>query len=107
MNSKMKAMIVLLLTGLLVAGCDLVPTEPEPQSVTEPVSDPGVIAEANLVPAEYVALRFALPGPVAEIAVEAGSEVEEGQVLKIQRIKIGSGKLVDHLKDVPVKFRSR
>jgi RND family efflux transporter MFP subunit len=81
MNSKMKAMIVLLLTGLLVAGCDLVPTEPEPQSVTEPVSDPGVIAEANLVPAEYVALRFALPGPVAEIAVEAGSEVEEGQVL--------------------------
>ncbi len=82
MKNKMKALILLLLMpGLLLAGCDLVSTEPEPQVVVEPVVSSGVIAEANLMPAEYVALRFAMPGAVAEVAVDVGSEVEEGQVL--------------------------
>jgi RND family efflux transporter MFP subunit len=82
MKNKMNALILLLLmAGLLLAGCDLVSTEPEPQVVVEPVVSSGVIAEANLMPAKYVALRFAMPGAVAEVAVDVGSEVEEGQVL--------------------------
>jgi RND family efflux transporter MFP subunit len=81
-KSKMKALILLLLmAGLLLTGCDLLPTEPESQAVVVPVASSRVIAEANLMPAEYVTLRFAMPGEVAEVAVEVGSKVEEDQML--------------------------
>ena len=81
MNKRRVLVILVFLSGLMLAGCDLVSTDPEPVSEPTPVLDSGVIAEANLVPVDYVALRFAIPGPVAEIMVAVGNEVEEGQVL--------------------------
>jgi multidrug resistance efflux pump len=83
----MKKYLLLLITVLAImsvaAGCYLIPTKKETESnpVPMPVTDAGVIAEANLVPARYSALRFALPGKVAEITVAEGDIVEEGQVL--------------------------
>jgi multidrug resistance efflux pump len=83
----MKKCVFLMITVSLIifvaAGCYLIPTEKEPESnpVPMPVTDAGVIAEANLVPAKYSALRFALPGKVAEITVAEGDLVEKGHVL--------------------------
>lgn len=83
----MKKRVFLVITVLLIifvaAGSFLIPTEKEPESnpVPTPVTDAGVIAEANLVPAKYSALRFAFPGKIAEITVAEGDLVEKGQVL--------------------------
>ncbi len=83
----MKKRLFLMLTVLVIvfsaAGCYLIPTETEQESTPAPapVTDAGVIAEANLVPAKYSALRFALPGKVAEINAAEGDLVEEGHVL--------------------------
>jgi len=79
-------MMISLFILLALAGCDLVTTggEPETNQLPVPVSDTGVIAEANLVPAKFIALRFALPGQVSEINVTEGEEVEEGQILARQ-----------------------
>ena len=75
--------IVVIAALLTVTGCDLIPTaeEPEGDVISTPITEAGVIVEANLVPAKYSALRFAMPGQVAEIAVSEGEEVEEGQLL--------------------------
>ncbi|MBM4235460.1 MAG: HlyD family efflux transporter periplasmic adaptor subunit [Firmicutes bacterium] len=83
MKKRLFLVIAVLTMIIVAAGCHLLPTEKEPESnpVPTPVTDAGVIAEANLVPAKYSALRFALPGKVAEITVTEGDYVEEGQVL--------------------------
>lgn len=72
---------LLILSGLLIAGCDLIHSPAEPTPIPTPVIDPGVVAEANLVPAEVTSLNFAVPGRVAEILVEAGDQVNVGEVL--------------------------
>jgi RND family efflux transporter MFP subunit len=76
------ASLVLMLL-LCATGCDLMPTaeEPEENVVSNPITETGVIAEANLVPVKYSALRFAMPGLVDEVAVSEGEAVEEGQLL--------------------------
>lgn len=83
MKKRLFLVIAVITIIIVAAGCHLLPTEKEPESnpVPTPVTDAGVIAEANLVPAKYSALRFALPGKVAEITVTEGDYVEEGQVL--------------------------
>lgn len=83
MKKRLFLVIAVITIVIVAAGCHLLPTEKEPESnpVPTPVTDAGVIAEANLVPAKYSALRFALPGKVAEITVTEGDYVEEGQVL--------------------------
>lgn len=74
-------LVLLLLLG--ATGCDLMPQaeEPEENVVSSPITEAGVIAEANLVPVKYSALRFTMPGMVAEVTVSEGEEVEEGQLL--------------------------
>ncbi len=83
MKKRLFLVIIVILIIFVAAGCHLIPTEKEPESnpVPTPVTDAGVIAEANLVPAKYSALRFALPGKVAEITVTEGDLVEKGHVL--------------------------
>ena len=72
---------VFMLFGLLLSGCGVWQTEIEEIAVPTPVIDGGVIVDANLVPADFTFLRFALPGQVAEIAVTEGEGVEAGQLL--------------------------
>jgi len=72
---------VTILSVLLITGCDLITQAPEPTPIPTPVSESNVIAEANLVPTEYITLRFAMAGRVAEILVEEGDQVEKGQAL--------------------------
>lgn len=82
----MKKKIVLILIGLfifaiLLAGCDLFVSTPTPTPDPTPVTQSGVIAEGNLVPADIINLSFAIPGEVSNIAVSAGDRVEKSQVL--------------------------
>lgn len=83
MNKRLFLVIIVSVTLFAMTGCDLMPAaeEPEENAVPAPITEPGVIAEANLVPAKYTTLRFAMPGQVVEVAVSEGEEVEEGQLL--------------------------
>jgi HlyD family secretion protein len=77
-------MTLLTLTSLIIVGCDLIQTPAEPTPIPTPVLDPGVVAEANLVPGDYVAVNFPVPGKVADILVEPGDQVNAGEVLARQ-----------------------
>ncbi len=81
MTKRMLLLPLVLLIGFLISGCELTQSETEQVLVPLPVLDYGVVAEAMLVPADYLVLRFALPGRVAELKVEEGEEVEADQVL--------------------------
>ncbi len=82
MNKKKSlVMIVLLVTGLLMTSCDAIGSTGTPTAIPTPVASAGVIAEANLVPAEYATFGFTIPGTVSEVLVKEGDHVEAGQVL--------------------------
>jgi len=81
MNKKWKLLSLGLIIGLMLLGCDLIAAETIPTPMPTPVIDPGVIAGANLVPADHVTLRFAMPGQVAATLVAEGDHVEKGQTL--------------------------
>ncbi len=71
----------LLISGLFITSCDAFNTGTESTPVPTPVSNPGVIAEANLVPKDQTILGFTVPGKVSEILVGEGDRVEAGEVL--------------------------
>jgi multidrug efflux pump subunit AcrA (membrane-fusion protein) len=82
---KIKLLILLVGTALLISGCSVVasfqdPAEPTPVPVA-PESAAGVIAEGNLVPATYLYLGFPMGGRVQEILVEKGDQVAAGDLL--------------------------
>jgi multidrug efflux pump subunit AcrA (membrane-fusion protein) len=81
----MKTFILIIAGALLVGGCSVVASfQDETEPTTQPVAAEttlGVIAEGNLVPATYLYLAFPTGGRVEEILVEAGAQVEEGQLL--------------------------
>ncbi len=82
MNSKKLMIFVILLSLMgLLAGCDSITATATPASAPDPVVNPGVIAEANLVPAEEAALSFMIPGQVSAVLVQEGDYVETGAVL--------------------------
>ena len=85
MKSKLLFMAILLLTGLLVAGCSAIGSSsanaPEPTAVPVVVADTQVIAEGRLVPHQFVNLAFKAGGQVAEVLVKEGQSVEAGQVI--------------------------
>ena len=82
MKKKIMMLITLLtLSGLLIVGCDLLQAPAEPTPIPTPVVDPGVVAEANLVPADHVVVNFPVPGKVADILVSPGDQVNAGEVL--------------------------
>jgi HlyD family secretion protein len=74
-------MAFLIIFGLLISGCGLIGQEPEPSSTPTPVSDPGVVAEANLMPADHINLHFAMAGEVRDILVEEGDFINAGQAM--------------------------
>lgn len=79
-KSKWMSLLIIGL-GLSLAGCDVVGTTPEPAPTPTPVESPGVVAEANLVPAEEMTLTFAIPGRVGAVLVEEGETVNAGAPL--------------------------
>jgi len=79
---KIKGLSLLFLSlGIILAGCNTLGTPEDPTPIPTPVDDPGVIAEANLVPAEEIALTYAIPGRVEEILVTEGDAVQSGDAL--------------------------
>lgn len=85
-RSKLKTFIALLslaVMALLVGACQAIsPGAQESQATLPPVeASSQVIAEGKLVPRKYVNLSFNSGGQVAEVLVEEGQQVEEGQVL--------------------------
>ncbi len=74
-------LLLFICLGLTLTGCDMLGTNPEPTPAPTPVADPGVVAEANLAPAEEIALSFANAGKVGEILVAEGDSVQEDAVL--------------------------
>ena len=78
MNTLKKISMALTGITLLLAGCGQAE-----EVATEPVSrEPlPVIAEGHLVPADSLALVFAVGGRVDEVLVEEGEPVQQGQVL--------------------------
>ena len=78
MNTLKRISLALVGISLLLAGCggaDEVATEPASR---EPLP---VIAEGHIVPADSLALLFAVGGRVDEVLVEEGEQVRAGQVL--------------------------
>lgn len=68
---------------MLLSSCQVIsPTAENPQQEIPIVTQaPGVSAEGKLAPQYYVNLSFKAGGKVAEVLVEEGEQVEEGQVI--------------------------
>lgn len=82
MKKKLYLILVLLIIlGASLTACDIFDAPREPTPVPTAVSDPNVVAEANLVPANHVMLSFVIPGRVSDILVQEGDLVSTGEVL--------------------------
>ena len=82
MNTKNKLVLVMaLVAGLSLAGCSVFSTPAEQTALPTVVVDESVIAQGNLVPADYIMLSFGVAGQVSEVLVEEGDSVEEDQIL--------------------------
>lgn len=68
---------------LTLASCDKLPGAAQPTETPAPVnpSDGKVVVEGRIVPADDANLFFTASGKVAEILVEEGDDVTQGQVL--------------------------
>jgi multidrug resistance efflux pump len=77
--------LLLLAASLALSGCSLIEGEKEelPAAIQAPVTtaDTLVIAEGNVVPREDAHLFFSTGGLVAEVLVEEGQRVSQGDVL--------------------------
>lgn len=85
-RTKMKnkfgwTLVVLLAAGLLISGCSVFTEPTEEVVVPTAVVDESVIAQGNLVPADYILLSFGVAGQISEVLVEEGELVEADQVL--------------------------
>ncbi|MBG0786367.1 MAG: HlyD family efflux transporter periplasmic adaptor subunit [Anaerolineaceae bacterium] len=72
---------VLVVSALLLSGCDVFTSTATPTPLPNPVTVEGVISEGNLVPADSLTLSFAVAGTVGEILVEEGDTVTAGAVI--------------------------
>ena len=79
MKSWKNLTLLLVALALVLTACGGQAAVPTPQSTPLPVDT--VIAEGHLVPNDDQTLSFTVPGKVAEILVEKGQKVREGDVL--------------------------
>ena len=77
---KVTVFILIFVAALVLAACDTTP-EPTPAPKTTVVPPGAVIAEGHIVPNDFLYLSFPVRGEVAEILVENGDSVKEGDVL--------------------------
>jgi multidrug resistance efflux pump len=77
--------VLLLLIGSLAAACDSImpPSgdQTEPTQIPVVIADLQVVAEGRLVPHQFVNLAFKAGGQVAEVLVNEGETVAEGQTI--------------------------
>jgi multidrug resistance efflux pump len=71
---------IILVFGLLLAACSSIASPPATAAVPTPSVDT-VIAEGHLVPSRSQVMAFQARGKVAQILVEKGDPVKQGQVL--------------------------
>jgi multidrug resistance efflux pump len=79
MKNWKKLTLLLAVSALILTACGGQNAVPTPQSTPMPVE--AVIAEGHLVPNDDLTLSFTVRGKVAEILVEKGDKVQEGDVL--------------------------
>jgi multidrug resistance efflux pump len=79
MKNWKKLTLLLAVSALILTACGGQNAVPTPQSTPMPVE--AVIAEGHLVPTDDLTLSFTVRGKVAEILVEKGDKVQEGDVL--------------------------
>ena len=72
---------VLVLSALLLSGCDVFQPAATPTPLPDPVTVQGVVSEGNLVPADSINLSFAVAGTVGDILVQEDEPVDEGAVI--------------------------
>jgi multidrug efflux pump subunit AcrA (membrane-fusion protein) len=77
---KLTVLILILIAVLALAACNTAP-EATPTPKVTVVSPDAVIAEGHIVPNDFLYLSFPVRGKVAEILVENGDTVKEGDVL--------------------------
>lgn len=80
-KTKRIVLVLSCLMGLSLAGCSALEAPSEPTPAPAPVDSPGVVAEANLVPAEKITLAFGIPGNIGEVLIEEGDVVRRGDPL--------------------------
>jgi multidrug resistance efflux pump len=79
MKKRSKLILLLVVPALILSACGGQEEAPTPQPAFLPVE--AVIAEGHLVPNDDLTLSFTVRGKVAEILVEKGDMVSEGEVL--------------------------
>ncbi|HAF48187.1 MAG TPA: hypothetical protein DCL08_02970 [Anaerolineaceae bacterium] len=81
-KTKVLMMTLFVISGFVLAGC-AGSNQSDASSPVElaPVTDPGVVAEANLVYADSIPLSFSISGQVNEVLVQEGDRVEKHDVL--------------------------
>jgi multidrug efflux pump subunit AcrA (membrane-fusion protein) len=77
---KFTVMILMMVAVLAFTACNTT-TEPTPAPKTTVVPPNAVIAEGRIVPNDFLYMSFPVHGKVAEILVENGDSVKEGDVL--------------------------
>lgn len=71
----------LLVSLILLSGCSVLGTTAQPTALPTVTASKALVAEGHLVPARYVSLSFFSGGPLAELLVVEGQDVQAGQVL--------------------------
>jgi len=85
MDSRRSSLTIILVLGsFLASACGAVggsPTSATPTPLPIVAADIEIVAEGRIMPRESVQLAFTVPGQVAEVLVEEGDQVEDGQVV--------------------------
>ncbi|MCA1954784.1 MAG: efflux RND transporter periplasmic adaptor subunit, partial [Anaerolinea sp.] len=71
----------LLMSLILLSGCSVLGATAQPTALPTVTASKALVAEGHLVPARYVSLSFFSGGPLAELLVVEGQDVQAGQVL--------------------------
>jgi multidrug resistance efflux pump len=78
---KLAFIFVMLVSVLVLAACGPTPAQTDDVAAVADLAPDVNIFEGKLAPASWLEQSFAIPGQVAEVLVQDGEEVEQGQVL--------------------------